>query len=163
MPFCTLLGVLTRSAGLFDPGTGKDALVKRPTARVLVADGNASLAGVLAELLADEPGFTVAATATTAAGAVEAARATSPDVLLVDERLDGSLPSEVLPQLRAACPSAVLLLWSHHELHTAASDVDGVLERGMTFRELVREVRAALRRQVVIDLTDGAQPGARTT
>lgn len=137
--------------------------MKRPPARVLVADGNASFAGVVAELLGDEPGFSVAATARTAHEAVAAARAAQPDVVLVDERLDGSLPSEVLPRLRAVCPNAVVLLWSHHELHTASSDVDGVLERGMTFRDLVRAVRAALRSRAVVDLTDDAQPGARTT
>jgi DNA-binding NarL/FixJ family response regulator len=130
---------------------------------VLVADGNASFAGIVGELLDDEPGFSLVGTARTGQEVVDVARACRPDVVLVDERLDGSLHSEVLPRLRDACPSAVVLLWSHHVVHTAVTDVDGVLERGMTFRELVRAVRAALRSRTVLDLTDGAQPGVRTT
>ena len=114
-------------------------------ARVLVVDGNASLAAVLSELLSDEPGFDVVGTAVHGDAALELARRHEPDVLLVDERLDEALAPDLLDALRRACPRAALLLWSHHEVHTAAPGVDGVLLRGLTFRELVREVRSALR------------------
>jgi DNA-binding NarL/FixJ family response regulator len=116
-----------------------------PASRIVVVDGNPSLAAVLAELLADEPGFEVGGVATTAARAIELADECSADVFLVDERLEGSLSADVLPALRERCPSAAFLLWSHNELHTATSDVDAVLQRGMTFRELVRVIRRVLR------------------
>jgi DNA-binding NarL/FixJ family response regulator len=114
-------------------------------ASVLIVEGNGSLARVLAELLDDEPGFSVAGVALSGEEAVAIARGAPVDVVLVDERLDASLDPGVLRTLRRACPDAVVLLWSYDEVHTAAVDVDGVLPRGMTFRELVRGVRALLR------------------
>ena len=112
---------------------------------MLVVDANASLAGVLAELLDDEPGFRCVGVALSGAQAVARASRECPDVVLVDERLDEALEATVLDGLREACPRAVVLLWAHHEVHTAATGVDGVLLRGMTFRELVAEMRSALR------------------
>jgi DNA-binding NarL/FixJ family response regulator len=137
-------------------------------ARVVVVDGNPSLAGILGELLADEPGFTVVGTATTGDRAVQLARECEADVFLVDERVDQVLRTTVLDALRAACPEALVLLWSHHEVHTAAEGVDAVLPRGMTFRELVRALRVELRKRPAppvrsIDLTvrPSAEAGRR--
>ena len=112
--------------------------------RVLVVDANASLAAVLTELLSDEPGFEVVGTALHGDEALQLALHHDPDVLLVDERLDAALSPELLAALRRACPRAAVLLWSHAEVHTAAPGVDGVLRRGMTFRELVGELRRVL-------------------
>jgi DNA-binding NarL/FixJ family response regulator len=124
--------------------------VTRPArARVAVVDGNASLAGVLAELIADEPGFAVAGVATTSEQALGLARECQVDLVLLDERLDGSVAPAVLESLREHCPSAAVVLWSHHETHTAVAGIDAVVPRGITFRELVRALRAALRARVV--------------
>jgi DNA-binding NarL/FixJ family response regulator len=114
-------------------------------ARVLVVDGNASLADVLAELIADEDGFVLAGRATTGEQAVAIASRTAVDVVVIDERLDDALTTAVLRDLRRCCPDAVLLIWCYDTVHTVVEDADGVLLRGMTFRELVRAVRAALR------------------
>jgi DNA-binding NarL/FixJ family response regulator len=119
-------------------------LYARPS-RVAVCDGNASLAGVLAELLGDEPGFSFVGTATSGAQAVRLAQECEADVFLLDERLDDALQATFVETLREACPQAVLVLWSHNEVHTAAEGVDAVLTRGITFRELVRAIRATLR------------------
>ena len=116
-----------------------------PPARVLVVDANRSLAGVLSELLADEPGFALAGCATTGAEALRLAGRCDVDVALVDERLDDALTTEVLRGLRERCPQAVLMVWSYDTVHTVVEHADGVLERGMTFREVVRSVRAVLR------------------
>ena len=116
-----------------------------PPARVLVVDGNKSLAGVLGELLADEPGFELAGCATNGVEALRLADRTEVDVALVDERLDDALSTEVLAGLRRRCPDAALLVWSYDSVHTAVEDADGVLERGMTFREMVRSLRSVLR------------------
>jgi DNA-binding NarL/FixJ family response regulator len=114
-------------------------------ARIAVIDANRSLAAVLAELLDDQPGFTVVGTAVTGAQAVQLAERCEADVFIVDERLDDALSTDVLRALHGSCPDAAVLLWSHHEVHTAAEGVDAVLQRGMTFRELVRVVRATVR------------------
>jgi DNA-binding NarL/FixJ family response regulator len=108
-------------------------------------DGNKSLAGVLGELIADEPGFALAGCATSGDAALRLADRCDVDVALVDERLDDALSTEVLHGLRERCPDAVLLVWSYDTVHTVVEDADGVLERGMTFREVVRSVRAVLR------------------
>jgi two-component system, NarL family, nitrate/nitrite response regulator NarL len=113
----------------------------RERTRVLIVDSNPSLCQVIAELLSDEPGFAVAGCATTGREALEVAQDADVDVLLLDERLDGSVRRAVLDGLRQACPGARVLLWSHNEVHTAAEGVDAVLLRGTTFRELVRAIR----------------------
>jgi two-component system invasion response regulator UvrY len=113
--------------------------------RVLVVDGNAKLAGVLAELVAEEHGLALAGCASTGAQALGLARSTPVDVVLVDERLDDALTTSVLEGLRQACPDAVVLLWCYDTVHTVAEGADGVLLRGMTFREVVCAIRAAVR------------------
>jgi DNA-binding NarL/FixJ family response regulator len=112
---------------------------------VLVVDGNVSLAAVLAELIDDEPGLALAGCAVTGEQAVQLARETDVDVVLVDERLDDALSAAVLHEVRRCCPDAVVLVWSYDTVHTVSDGADGVLLRGMTFREVVRAIRAALR------------------
>lgn len=120
-----------------------------PAARVLVVDGNASLATVLAELFEAEDGFSVAGVALTGQQALELADGCELDVVLVDERLDDALAAAVLEGLKLRCPDAVVLLWCYDRVHTVAQNVDGVLERGMPFRDVVREIRRALRERRV--------------
>jgi DNA-binding NarL/FixJ family response regulator len=114
-------------------------------ARVLIVDGNAALGTVLGELFADEYGFALAGTATDGAQAVRLAEQGGVDVVVVDERLEGNLDVQVLHALRRARPDALLLVWSYDTVHTAVEYADGVLLRGMTFRDVVRSVRAGLR------------------
>lgn len=110
---------------------------------VLIADSNARLARLLAELLADERDFAVLGVCSTPEQALEAAAADRPDVVLVSERLSGRPGVEVCATLRALLPDATLLLWSHHPARQPVGAVDGLLERGMTFRDLVDVVRRA--------------------
>ena len=113
---------------------------------VLIADGHARLAEIMAQLLADEPGFEVLPVVDTPADAVEAAHARHPDVVLVSERLGQDPGLAVCAAVRAEIPDATVLVWSHSPDRVAPrDDVDGVLERGMTFRELVRAIRSARR------------------
>jgi DNA-binding NarL/FixJ family response regulator len=115
---------------------------------VLVADANARLAGVLAQLLEDEPAFEVVGVVDTAAATLLAARARRPSAVLVDHSFPDGTGEAVCAALRVAVPGAVLLLWSHDIERTQATapDVDAVLERGMTFRELVGALLGAHRR-----------------
>lgn len=116
---------------------------------MLVVDGNASLASVLAELLDDEDGFRVIGTAVTGEQALGLAQDAEADVVLVDERLDDALTTAVLEGLRIRCPHALLLVWSHDRVHTVSEHADGVLERGMAFREVVQAICRALRGRCV--------------
>lgn len=117
---------------------------------VLLADGNERLAGVIAQLLADEPGFRVVGVAHSCEQAVDLAREHSPEVVLVSEEVGGMPGLEVCAALRTVVRDATLLMWSHDVgRDQAVQPVDGVLERGASFRELVRSLRKVRR----IDLT----------
>ena len=110
---------------------------------VLIADSNTRLAEVLAQLLADEDGFTVLDVCGTAEQALHRAQEGRPDVVLVSESLQDRRGVEVCTALRHVVPDAIVLLWSHNpaQLDVGGDVADAVMERGMTFRDLVREVR----------------------
>jgi DNA-binding NarL/FixJ family response regulator len=118
---------------------------------VLLADGNERLADVMAQLLADEPGFRVVGIAHTCEQAVELARQHVPDVVLVSEEVGGVPGVQVCAALRSVVRDATLLMWSHDVSRgQVLPPVDGTLERGSSFRELVRSLRKVRR----IDLSD---------
>lgn len=112
---------------------------------VLVADGNNRLAELLADLLGDEPDFVVLGVCCDAAATLAAVRERDPDVVLVSERLGANSGIDVCEALRVLRPETTLLLWSHspQSLPEELDVVDGVLERGLTFRELVLALRRA--------------------
>ena len=115
---------------------------------VLVADHNPRLGELIGELLDDDHASTVVGVVRTADDAVQAAQALRPDVVLVSEQLDGEGGVSLCAALRAVTPGSALLLWTsdlstdHPERHGA----DGLVKRGVSFRELAREVRRAVRR-----------------
>ena len=118
-------------------------------AKVLIADANAKLAQVIADLLGDEPGYTVVGVVDSAAAALMAARRRRPALVLVDPKLTDTTGIALCAALRAAAPEAVVLLWSHATDRPHESvEVDGLLERGMTFRELVQAMDAARAQRV---------------
>ena len=114
---------------------------------VLIADGHARLAGLMAELLADEPGFDVLPVVDSPADVLASVREHEPDVVLVSERLGEESGLDLCASVRQAASDATLLVWSHQPDRVDAStdSVDGVLERGLTFRDLVRAILAARR------------------
>jgi len=113
---------------------------------VLLVDGNAKLAGLMAQLLEDEPELRVVETVDDAGEAVRCARESRPDVVLVDGRLRGVSPLALCSALRTACPDAVVLVWLSEPDPTLemSTYVDGVLPRGLTFRELVGRISTAV-------------------
>jgi DNA-binding response OmpR family regulator len=127
------------------------------TCSVLIADSNTRLSQLVGQLLGDEPGFRVLGVQHTAADALRAADERRPDVVLLSDRLEGRPVAPVCELLRQVVPAAALAMWSHdpagHGEGQAA--VDAVVERGMTFRELVRELRD------LVDRSDGATPRAQ--
>ncbi len=121
---------------------------------VLIADGNRRLGDLMAELLDDDPRFRVVGVCAAAAAVLQRAEATRPDVVLVSEFLDGALGILTCTALRAVTPQSALLLWSYDvdATQTRQPDVDGILERGMTYDELARAVLHARRAGQVVDL-----------
>lgn len=116
-------------------------------ARVLIADSNDRLADLIGQLLSDEPDLSVVGVATDAGIAVRLARRVDPSVVLVDSKLGDVSGVAVCSALRAICPAAALLLWSYEPDASSVRlpHVDGLLERGMSYRELVTAIRAATR------------------
>ena len=132
---------------------------------ILIVDGNARLARVLADLLDDDHRFRVVGIAGTAAEAGALAEPGRAAVALVAQQLPDADGAAACASLRRAMPDCALLLWSHDPAaEQALPAVDGVLERGMTYRELAVAVRDAHRRGPggrVVDLT--AQDRAPST
>lgn len=132
---------------------------------VLVVDGNERLGRLMGDLLDDDPRFKVVGVVGTLEQARERALATRPDVALVAQQLTGAEGALVCAELRAATPECALLLWSHDTEATKAwgFDVDGILERGMTYDQLARAIRDVVKggpaAPRIVDLTD-AQIGA---
>ena len=124
----------------------------RRTATLLIADANAALAGVMAQLLADDPEFTVMEVVDTAAAALRIAKERGPSVVLVGQDLRDTSGVALCAALRAVAPDSAVLLWTHDRERTTATRlyVDGVLERGMTFRRLLAEIRQTLERTRVV-------------
>ena len=121
-------------------------MTARRTARVLLVDANDRLASLLASLLNDELDYQVTDVVEGPAQALEVLRASPPDMVIADAYVTDR---SALQQLRAAAPEACFLMWfrGHGLASETASLVDGVLERGMTFREVVAQMDAARARR----------------
>lgn len=126
---------------------------------VLIADGNLRLADLMGQLLDDDPRFGVIGVATTVERTSALAIQHQPDVILVSQHLY-ELLGTLWSRLRAGTRRPVVLLWSSDTDRTrvAAPDVDGLLERGMTYQELAKSISRAYRASLtiadsVVDLT----------
>ena len=117
-------------------------MAARRTARVLLVDANERLASLLASLLNDELDYAVTDVVEDPARALEVVRERPPDMVIADAYVTDRA---ALQELRAAAPQACFLMWfrGHGLSSEIASLVDGVLERGMTFREVVAQMDAA--------------------
>jgi DNA-binding NarL/FixJ family response regulator len=84
--------------------------------RVLVVDDELDIIDLMTIWLEDDPRCKAVERATTLRQAVNVARATCPDVILLDFRLGAEKSDTIVPVLRQACPSARILI------HTANRD-----------------------------------------
>lgn len=125
------------------------------TSYVLLADANRQLAEVMRQLLSDEPDLRVVDVVHSADAAMVAVRRHRPDVVLVDPRLRQGSGFELCAALHDAAPETAVLLWSYSQTAGQCRDrsVTGVLERGMTFAELVGAIRAALQQRTAAEPT----------
>jgi two-component system response regulator (stage 0 sporulation protein F) len=91
--------------------------------RVLVADDDDSIRECIAEILSEDPDFTVLS-ARDGVEAVALARAAEPDVLLLDQRMPRLCGAEVVQALRADGPPDLEII-----LVSAVPDVRGLAEK----------------------------------
>lgn len=118
------------------------------TGRVLVVDDEKALAGMVASYLA-RAGYAVAQ-AHTGPGALAAARADRPDVVVLDLGLPGLDGIEVCRQIRACSECYVLMLTARGDeedkLAGLAVGADDYITKPFSVRELVARVQAVMRR-----------------
>lgn len=127
---------------------------------VLVADHNRRLGELIAQLLDDDHAFDVVGVARDAGTAVQLAAAKAPDVVLVSEHLDGEDGLSLCAALRRAAPKTALLLWTADVTAETPERLgaDGLVERGMSYRELARAVHKVVHRPVAsVDLREARE------
>ena len=117
--------------------------------RVLLVEDDEAVRDVIAILLETEPGLELVGTTGSAEEALELVAACAPDLVLLDNQLQGPLTGiQVAPALKELAPSVVVLLCTALDLHKAASDepaIDGYLRKD-DLASLVDVVRQLLGR-----------------
>jgi CheY-like chemotaxis protein len=88
--------------------------------RVLIVDDHDDIRMLLRVWLEGDPGFEVAAEAADGHAAIEAARATKPDVALLDVQMPGMSGIEALPLIKAVAPECAVIVFSAGEQRTEA-------------------------------------------
>ena len=132
-------------------GQGAPATVPGVT-RVLLVEDDATVTAVVEVLLSTEPGLELVGTATSAEDALDRAPALAPDVVLLDDQLEGALGGlQAAPLLHQALPGVLVVLFSAlEEAATAgAPGVDARLRKDRLV-ELPADLQALL----------AAQPGS---
>jgi response regulator NasT len=118
--------------------------------RILIAEDNALLRGVLRDALA-EAGMTVVAEASDGAEAVTLAEQSTPDVVVMDMRMpnvDGIEATEQIARAAWAMPVVVLSAYDEPQMIEAAlaAGATSCLKKGVGLDELIEAIRAAQRR-----------------
>ena len=115
---------------------------------VLIVDDNERLAHVLRSLIDDEPGFKVLGIAVSVDDALAHLSEFTPDLIVLDDYLHDEAGIEAVPRMRQLAPGARVLLWCSDPTVTTSTPpdgVDGVVNKGMTFREFASGLRDAMR------------------
>jgi DNA-binding NarL/FixJ family response regulator len=118
--------------------------------RVLIADDHTVVREGIRHVLEREPGFHVVAEAATGAEALEQAAAHQPDVIVLDISMPGESGLQVTERLRAAVPTARVLILSMHDnaeyvVEGVRSGAHGYLLKDTAATELRNAVRAVWR------------------
>ncbi|GAA4540835.1 response regulator transcription factor [Pseudonocardia xishanensis] len=125
-------------------------------ARVMVVDDHPVVRDGVALLLRGDPSLIVVGSAESGRTALERAPGLRPDLVLLDLRLPDMLAPEVVTGLRAACPSARVVVFTAHGDHhgiQAALDAGahGCLVKDAAATDLVAALRAVLRGERIVD------------
>ena len=112
--------------------------------KLLLVDDRESVREVL-RLYADGRGLTVVAEAATGDAALAAAQRHHPHAIILDEEMPGRNGSDVLPELRAELPEAVIVLYSSGRrsgVHSRAraSGADAYFDKRVSPRDVIAAV-----------------------
>lgn len=115
--------------------------------KLLIADDHDIVRAGMKALLDDQPGWQVVAEASTGRQAVEKAKATTPDVVVLDVTMPELNGLEAARQIKKLLPHTEILILTVHESEQIASEVLKVGARGYILksdagRELVAAVKA---------------------
>ena len=127
----------------------------QPTIRVILADDHAMVREALAQILQESGCIRVVGQAADGPGAVEAAAAARPDVLVLDYSMPGLGTPEVLSSLRQRLPDLrVLVLTVHENIHYCVkaleSGAHGYVVKSAAVGELVEAIKAVSAGEVYI-------------
>jgi len=117
------------------------------TLKILIADDHDIVRTGMKALLEDQPGWQVVAEAATGRQAVDKAKTTAPDVVVLDVTMPELNGLEAARQIKKLLPHVEILILTVHESEQIASEVMKVGARGYILksdagRELVAAVKA---------------------
>lgn len=82
---------------------------------VLIVEDDPDIQSLIATIFSMDPRFSVAGLAETAEEALDIARKTPIEIIVLDDRLAGALTGvEAVPELKAAAPGAKIILFTAH-------------------------------------------------
>jgi two-component system, NarL family, nitrate/nitrite response regulator NarL len=82
---------------------------------VVIVEDDPDIQSLISTIFSMDPRFSVAGLAESAEEALELARTTGPEIIVLDDRLAGSLTGvEAVPQLKEAAPDAKIILFTAH-------------------------------------------------
>lgn len=126
--------------------------------RVVLVEDDAAVRSVVEILLSTEPDLELVGVAVSAEHGIELVRELLPDLVLLDNQLEGLLTGvEAAPSMKDVAPSVIVLLCTALDLASAASDepaIDGYLRKDALV-DLVDVVRALLEAK-----RSGSTPGS---
>ena len=130
--------------------------------RVLIADDHPLFCDGLATLLTDGPGTELAGAATTGTEAVDLARETQPNVVLMDLHMPGMNGIEATRRITAGCPHAAVLVLTMFDDEGSVLSALRAGARGYLLKGASREqIRCAIHAAASGEIIFGAQLAAR--
>jgi DNA-binding NarL/FixJ family response regulator len=115
--------------------------------RVVLVEDDITIRSVIEMLLSTEPDLDLVGTAVTAEHGIELVRDLSPDLVLLDNQLEGAMTGvQAAPAMKGASPSVVVLLCTALDLAVVAAAepaIDGYLRKD-DLVDLVDVIRSLL-------------------
>lgn len=123
--------------------------------RLLVIDDHELLSSALCATFARDERIDVVGTASSIAGAIEAAAALQPEVVLTDRRLPDGDMDEHIRELREACPTARIVLmtgWPTQRSSLAALDagVQGIVSKASPVTQILDSIARVVAGDLVV-------------